>query len=196
METVSQRAVVVAGPNGAGKTTFAKEYLKDYSYDYLSADEIADEIGPGRLEDLRIQAGRLFFQRVAAQIDQGRSFLVESSLSGRSFQRIIQRLKEAGYSITIIFVFLRSPEVCVARIQERVRKGGHDVPEADVVRRFYRSITNFWSLYRRRADSWYLVYNSTPHFKQVAFGEGDNIDISDEGLFDLLIKNVGKGVNQ
>ena len=190
MRTMSQRAVVVAGPNGAGKTIFAREYLTVHAFGYLSADEIADEIGPGRLAEVRIPAGRLFFQRVVIQIDQGKSFLIETTLAGRSFQRIIQRLNMAGYSVTIIFIFLESPKVCVARIRERVRKGGHDVPEADVVRRFYRSITNFWNLYRHKVDRWHLVYNSTGQFKEVAIGKGDNLAISDEGLFNLFIQNV------
>jgi len=188
---LSRKVVVVAGPNGAGKTTFAQEYLKFYDYEYLSADNIADEIAPGELEKVRVQAGRLFFQKLSSLIEQEKDFAAESTLSGVGFRRTVRRLRQSGYRITIIFIFLGTPETCVARIRERVLKGGHDVPEPDIVRRFYRSKENFWRIYRIESDSWYLFHNSGEHFQQVAFGERESYTVSDQRLFDLFMQGVG-----
>ena len=70
------------------------------------------------------------------------------------------------------------------------------MPTADVVRRFYRSITNFWNHYRHQVDNWDLVYNSTAQFKEVAAGKSDKISINDEGLFEIFIRNAGKEVDR
>jgi predicted ABC-type ATPase len=82
-----------------------------------------------------------------------------------------------------MFVFLDSPEACMARIRERVRKGGHDVPEADVLRRYERSISNFWRAYRKIADDWILVYNAGNKFTEVAIGDTEGISVLDESVF-------------
>ncbi len=183
--------MVVAGPNGAGKTTFAQEYLKFHDYEYLSADNIANEIAPDKLEEVRVQAGRLFFQKLFSLIEQKEDFVVESTLSGLGFQRIIRQLRRSGYSITIIFTFLETPDTCVTRIRERVLKGGHDVPESDIIRRFYRSKENFWRIYRMESDSWYLFYNSSESFQKVAFGEKENYTVNNQELFNLFMQGVG-----
>jgi predicted ABC-type ATPase len=69
--------------------------------------------------------------------------------------------------------------------------GGHDVPEEDTVRRFYRSITNFWQIYKNMADMWSIYSNSSNHFCKVAVGEKDQVNIYDNELFDLFMNNVG-----
>lgn len=188
------QAVVVAGPNGSGKTTFAKEYLEKHNCEYLSADDIADEIGQGRWEEVRIEAGRRYFERLDELIGSERDLVIETTMAGKVFGRILDQLKRRGYKVVLVFIFLRSPEVCLARIRERVRKGGHDVPESDVRRRFCRSCANFWNLYRQRASRWYLACNSTPEFRDVAFGVGDRLEVVDEALFDEFIDIVGRRV--
>ncbi|QTA91567.1 AAA family ATPase [Desulfonema magnum] len=186
---MSKNSVIIAGPNGSGKSTFAQEYLKVYNCEYLGADDIAVELAPDRLLEVRFQAGRIFFQRLSALIRQGKNLLIESTISGRGFQGIMRRLKKAGYSITILFLFLETSDVCIARVKGRIRKGGHDVPEADIVRRFTRSKNNFWNIFKNQADHWYLFYN-TEYFQQVAFGEGDNYTVNEEELFDLFIQDI------
>lgn len=175
------QAVVVAGPNGSGKTTFTREYLEQYPHPYLSADVIAEEMAES-IAEVRLAAGRRFLTRVAAQIETGESFVLESTLSGLTFKRLIAQLRQSGYEVTIVFIFLGSADICVARIQERVRKGGHPVPEADIHRRFARSIKNFWWECRGLVDRWYLFYNGGVHFHEVALGEADAIEVRDEGL--------------
>ena len=181
-------SLIVAGPNGSGKTTFAKEYLETHDLEYLSADAIAEELGSGRLDEVRIQAGRTFFNRVLDRIGSGRDFLAETTLAGRSFLRILHQMKEQGYSTSIVFVFLESPSVCIARVRERVRKGGHNVPPEDIERRFHRSIRNFWSMYRNQVDRWHLVYNSSAQFKEVAIGDANGMTVKDDGLLNAFMK--------
>ena len=184
---MQRRAVVVAGPNGVGKTTFAHEYIDTHSLSYISADVIAEGMAPRSIDEVRLQAGRQFFKEVASQIEGGGSFVVESTLSGLTFKRVMSHLKGTEYHILIVFIFLRTPELCMARIQERVRKGGHAVEETDIRRRFSRSIRNFWHDYRHMAHRWHLFYNGGAQFHEVALGEGDSLEVRDEGFFDLFL---------
>lgn len=180
------QAIVVAGPNGAGKTTFAKEYIQLHPHKYFSADLIAEEM-KGSFEEVRLLAGRHFIKIVDAQMEEGESFVIESTISGVSFKRSIERLKSKGFDVIIIFIFLGSADACVARIQERIMKGGHPVPEADVRRRFLRSIRNFWGEYRGLADQWNLYYNGGQEFHEVAVGSGGSREVLDEGLFEQFL---------
>lgn len=187
---MNKRAVIVAGPNGAGKTTFALEYIKEYDLKYISADAIADRMSPGNLSEVAIQAGKQFFADLEHSIILGESFIVETTLSGLSFRRIFNRLRKTSYSIIIIYVFLEAHEACIARIRERVRKGGHNVSDEDVIRRFYRSIANFWNIYRLKADRWYLICNSTAQFVEVALGKENEYSVSEDCLFEKFIGKV------
>jgi len=184
---VERRAVVVAGPNAAGKTTFALEYIDTHSPPYLSADVIAESLAPRPIDEVRLKAGRQFFEQVTSHIERGTSFVVESTLSGVTFREILRQLKEAEYRVLIVFIFLRSPELCIARIQERVRKGGHAVEETDIRRRFSRSIRNFWQEYRHLSNRWHLFYNGGAQFHEVALGERDSLEVRNEGLFDQFL---------
>jgi predicted ABC-type ATPase len=88
------------------------------------------------------------------------NFAFESTLSGRTYLRMMKRWKVSGYRIELVFLSLPSVEVALQRIAVRVRQGGHDVPRADVVRRFNRSWKNFQSMYRILADKWAVYDNA------------------------------------
>lgn len=182
--------IVVGGPNGAGKTTFVRSYLQLRPLKYLSADDIAANLSPANPERVRIEAGREFSRRLRQSIDQGESVLVESTLSGRSLLHAMERARRVGYHVEIIFTFVEAPEICLSRIRERVRSGGHDVPEDDVRRRFYRSLRNFWSIYRQQASLWYLFYNGEVAFPLVAFQHEDQVDIQDQEYFSLYLAEL------
>lgn len=173
----------MAGPNGAGKSTYTVEFLIQHPCPYLSADAIAAELAPNDPASARFEAGREFLLRVEEQLALAEDCLVETTLSGRTFRHVVERAKAADFIITIIFVYLDSADTCVARVQERVRKGGHDVPEPDIRRRYVRSFHNFWHSYRRIADFWHVIYNSEREFHQVAFGEADKVTAKDESAF-------------
>lgn len=183
--------IVVGGPNGAGKTTFVQSYLQLRPLKYLSADDIAASLSPGTPERVRIEAGREFSRRLRESIDQGESVLVESTLSGRSLQHALKKARHKDYYIEVIFTFVESSEICLERIRERVERGGHNVPEEDVRRRFSRSLANFWNLYRYQADLWYLFYNGEITFPLAAYGQDDQADPQNQEYFSLFLGVLG-----
>jgi predicted ABC-type ATPase len=141
--TNSKELLVVAGPNGAGKTTFALEYAERHNVPFLSADAMAEPMLPESAVGARVQSGRRFLAALSDRLSGAESFLIETTLSGNGFRRTLLTAGQSGFSTSLVFVYLDSPETCLARIAERVRKGGHPVPEEDVRRRFWRSLQNF-----------------------------------------------------
>ncbi len=180
--------LVVAGPNGSGKTTFALEYAAQAGVAYLGADAIAEEIAPGNALSARFQAGRLFFKSVNDRLRGNESFVVETTLSGVGFRQTINKARGSRFTISIVYLYLDSADTCISRIEERVRKGGHHVPDADVRRRFGRSIRNFWHIYRMMADRWVVVYNPLGQVQDVVAGSRDESTVRDTSLFTEFIR--------
>ena len=183
MNVSEKEIVIIAGGNGAGKTTFARAFLQEYDYEFLNADEIAKNLSADNPSKKKLSAGKLFFQKLNEAVTQNQSSLIESTLSGRYLQKFIERAQKQDYQITIIFLFVESPEILIERIAEWVKKGGHFVPDEDVRRRFVRGRKNFLSIYKDLADTWFLYYNIQNNFQLIATGEKDKITVSDEILF-------------
>lgn len=183
---MSKRLIVIGGPNGAGKTTFARDYLAEYPAEFLSADDLAFKISPAQPELAKIEAGRQFSRKLQQALLSGGNVVIESTLSGKSMQRILDQARSVGYGITLVFIFLESAQACIDRVRERVQKGGHDVPVSDIERRFHRSKANFWSTYRNEADLWFLFYNSDITFVLAALGERDFYKVLNERAFGIF----------
>jgi len=160
--TRSPLCIVIAGPNGAGKTTFAREFLpKDTRVvRFVNTDLIASGLSPLRPELSVLAAGRLFLKELDRLARTRSDFAFESTLSGLTYLGRLKRWKAAGYRVEIVYLRLRSPLLALRRIAARVRQGGHDVPRADVLRRFERSWINFEKRYRLLADTWSVYDNS------------------------------------
>ncbi|MBN2058497.1 MAG: zeta toxin family protein [Candidatus Saganbacteria bacterium] len=182
MNKKSKRFIILAGANGTGKTTIATELLKEYSVEFLNADILADKAKG------RISAGKAFFSLLNKTIKRKASVALESTLSGNYLIKVIKKVKRLGYRLSIFYIFVDTPEVALERIKARVEGGGHDVPKADVIRRFHRSKVNFWEQYKDIVDEWTIIYNGMEKLIPVATGDRSSFEIIDEGLFKLYQK--------
>ncbi|MEZ6132162.1 MAG: zeta toxin family protein [Planctomycetaceae bacterium] len=151
-------AYVVAGPNGAGKTAFATEFLPDFvrCRNFLNADLIAAGLSPFDPESQNLRAGRLLLERIRESAADQQDFGFETTLSGRSYVKLMKELREQGYRIELFFLWLPTAEMAVSRVAERVRKGGHSIPEPVIRRRFKRGLHNLFHRYRSLVDDCWL----------------------------------------
>ncbi|WP_298292241.1 AAA family ATPase [Thiomonas sp.] len=157
-----RKVVIIAGPNGAGKTTFAREFLPNEAGCpvFVNADLIAAGLAPFAPQTAAMQAGRLMLQELERHFQAGRCFAFETTLSGRAYLRHIRRWQQAGYWVELIFLQLGSAEEAAARVQQRVRQGGHDLPEPVIRRRFEAGLIHFRQYYASAVDAWALYDNS------------------------------------
>jgi predicted ABC-type ATPase len=151
-------AVLIAGPNGAGKTTFAQEFVPEQSdgVRFLNADLIASGLSPFDPDRAALHAGRLLLTLLAEAVARRESFTVETTLSGHGYARAIPKWQAAGYHVTLLFLRLPTVESAIARVAERVRQGGHDIPAETIRRRFEAGRRNFEDVYKPLVDEWVL----------------------------------------
>lgn len=176
---------VIAGPNGAGKTTFAKKFLPQYASckNFINADLIAGGLSPFSPRSAAIKAGKLLLGEIQNLAEKKMDFAFETTLSGKSYAAFLSKQKTRGYSIHLFFLWIPTVELAIGRIKDRVASGGHDVEDADVRRRFHRSIRNLFGLYRPLLDSWYLFDNSTDVPRLIAKEKDGQLTVTNSELF-------------
>ena len=188
-----RNAYIIAGPNGSGKTTFAIEFLPEYVQcpNFINADMIAHGLSPFSPGAAAIKAGKLVLEQINKFANQGADFAFETTLSGKSYLNLFKALKEKGYKIHIFFLWIPDVNLAITRIKNRVSQGGHDVPQQDVIRRFKRSISNFFKLYQPYADSWMLFNNADLNPILIAERKNGKIRIINEKSYNI-IKDFGR----
>jgi predicted ABC-type ATPase len=184
---------IIAGPNGAGKTTFARKFLPDYvtCLEFVNVDLIANGISPFDPERAALRSGRIMLDQIHSLAKCRLDFGFETTLSGKTYVRLLQEMKKEGYLIHIFFLWIYNVELAIERIKLRVRNGGHAIPEATVRRRFSRSLTNFLYLYKPLADSCTIFDNSGDVPKLIAIEESGKVEILNPDLFNILLNPKG-----
>ena len=154
--------IVVAGPNGAGKTTAAADILIGALavHEFVNADIIAKGLSSFQPESVAFDAGRIMLQRLHHLTAQRADVAFESTLASRSFAPWIKTLAATGYEFRLLFFYLPSADMAVARVRKRVLEGGHDVPEETIRRRYEAVLRNFFRNYRPLAASWRFYDNA------------------------------------
>lgn len=165
--------IVIAGPNGAGKSTLAPHLLRDKLgiFEFVNADTIAQGLSAFAPESVAIEAGRVMLHRLIELAGQHKDFSFETTLATRFYSTWLTTLQANGYYVHLIFLWLNSPHLAIERVAERVRDGGHNIPEDTIRRRYDRGLNNFFTLYRPIVDSWQLYDVSEESPKEVAFGD-------------------------
>lgn len=181
---------IIAGPNGAGKTTFALEYLPQVANieRFINADLIAAGLSPLAPQHELLAASRLFHREIQSHIAARESFAFETTLAGRGYLRLVERLRDDGWRVELIYLALPSVEMSRLRVAERVRHGGHDIPTTDIVRRFPRSLHNLLHEFGHRVDRCVCLMNDgdcpLPVFEQ----QGNQRLVLHSDYYQLLVQ--------
>jgi len=167
--------VVLAGPNGAGKSTAAPRLLRGRLgvSEFVNADTVARGLSAFAPEEVAVTAGRHVLRRLEELAALRRDFAFETTLATRTLAPRLERWRRAGYAVHVVFLWLPTADLAVARVQARVRAGGHDVPEETVRRRYRRGIENLFGQHQGIATSWRLYDNAGPRPRLIAHGTAD-----------------------
>lgn len=163
---------IVSGCNGAGKTTASYTVLPEIleCREFVNADEIARGLSPFNAEGVAIEAGRLMLQRIEELLKEDVTFAIETTLATRSYVNLVMRAQKQGYRVNLLYFWLSSPELAMRRVAERVSKGGHDIPEEIIRRRYTAGINNLFKLFMPVVDYWAIFDNSATPRRIVATG--------------------------
>jgi predicted ABC-type ATPase len=165
---------IIAGCNGAGKTTASNTIFPDIldCNEFVNADYIAAGISPFNPEGAAFEAGRIMLHRINQLLTEGKDFAFETTLSTRSYVSFIQKAKDAGFRVSIVYIWLSSPEQAKERVAMRVAQGGHHIPDDVVERRYYKGIKNLFKLFMPVCDYWIIGDNSLGKLSTIASGTG------------------------
>ena len=162
------RFTLIAGANGSGKSTLTSSNPEIFaSFPILDPDAIARTIQSAVTASTAIAAGRQSLQAAKQMIRSKESFAVETTLSGKNYLQMMLDARDCGFEIVLVYIGTETVDINLVRIANRVLTGGHDVPEADVRRRYTRSFRNV-PLAISRADHAILFDNSTEQGYQLA----------------------------
>lgn len=186
--------LIVAGPNGSGKSSVYRD--ADLEWDGRSVWIVNPDLLAGRIRDVeQVPLGEANLTAVIrieawldASIDVHKTIGVETVLSTGKYRRLVDKAKHLGFLIWLIYVVLDSPDRSIERIKLRVAKGGHDVPEQAVRRRYDRSLEQF-TWFVDQADQAWIYDNSGATPKQVG-EKADGVITVDETALPALLKAI------
>ena len=198
---VSGRPVftVIGGPNGAGKSTYMDRLATSgYSLgEVVNPDVIAAALpGPDATRDAR--AGRETLRRTRALIAGGQTFSRETTLSGSEILRTMQAAKDAGFTVNLFVVGVDSLQTSQRRVEQRVKEGGHGIPEHVQARRFDRSFDNAVRA-ARIADTTVFVHSREEQFQSVGMARCGvtawRADMPDLQWLDRVIEGLARSAS-
>jgi len=181
---------IIAGCNGAGKTTTSFTMLPEILHckEFVNADEIAKGLSPFNPDSVVIEAGRIMLRRMNDLIRAKVDFAFETTLAPRTYMNLVEMAKLEGYLVTLLYFWLNSPDLAVARVKMRYASGGHDIDENVVRRRYFSGLRNLFSLYLPLCNFWMMINNSVTPSQLIAEGaEGEKVVIHQPKAYNELV---------
>jgi len=186
--------LILAGPNGAGKTTFSTKLLagEDSRQHFLNADIEARNLSPNDVSQGAVAAARTVLKQMADNVRTGRSFAIETTLSGRAHMKHITHAVSAGWSVELYFLWLKSVELAYERVAVRVESGGHNIPREVIERRYTRGL-QMLPVYCRKVSHWTIIDNSSRKSEVIAWGSDEETQVLLANEFEAIRSCSGGG---
>ena len=185
------RLYIISGCNGAGKTTASYTMLPEMleCSEFVNSDEFAKGLSPFEPERASIQAGRYMIMKIRYLLKKQLDFGIETTLATRTVLKTVKMAQAAGYTVTVLYFWLNSPELAIERVKARVEAGGHNIPEETIRRRYKVGIDYFFHDYAPICERWVLADNSQIPFRVIADGSKlDIINIKDRETYEKIRK--------
>ena len=175
------RMYIISGCNGSGKTTASYTLLPELldCSEFVNSDEFAKSLAPFHPETAYITASRYMLKKLRYLFTRREDFCIETTLATRSLLKTVRMAQDQGYFVTVVYLWLRSPDIAVKRVAARVEAGGHDVAPDVIRRRYYTGLEYFFDLYAPVCDKWMLVDNSEADFRIIAEGSAKGTTVRD-----------------
>jgi predicted ABC-type ATPase len=186
------QVAVLGGINGAGKSTASQRVLRDALKIplFTNADVIARGLNAFDPESEAVKAGRIMLEHMRELIKARRSFAFETTLAARTYAKWLGEMKRDGYAVHLFYYWLDSADVAIRRVADRVRAGGHHVPDETVRRRYSRSMRNFLELYRPVVTTWQVYDNSNGPSRLIAINNNYFDTVVDEARWELFQRSA------
>jgi predicted ABC-type ATPase len=184
------QVVVLSGPNGAGKSTVAPALLRDTLsiHQFVNADLIAAGLSPFASNTVALRSGEIMLRRIHELAGRGQSFAFETTLAARTYVPFLGQLHNTGYLVHLVYIWLESPELAIQRVRDRVARGGHNVPEEVIRRRYTRGLKNLFSSYLSLADTWLVCDNSSWELRFIAEAESGQEKVYDTHRWNQILE--------
>ena len=179
---------IISGCNGSGKTTASYTVLPEMlgCSQFVNSDEFAKSFSPFDPSAASIAAGRFMLLKIRYLLGRNEDFCIETTLATRSLMRTLEEAKARGYTVTLLYFWLSSPEIAIKRVRARVEAGGHNIPEHVIRRRYDMGLSYFFSDYLPVSDRWLLIDNSDMKHRIVARGDHDHITVIDSKTYEQI----------
>ena len=161
--------------------------------EFVNSDEFAKGLSPFQPEKAAIQASRYMILKIRYLLKRQLDFGIETTLATRTLLKTVRIAQAAGYTVTLLYFWLNSPELAVERMAARVETGGHNIPEETIRRRYRVGIDYFFHDYAPICERWILADNSQIPFRVIAEGSrNDVLNIKDEATYELIKESAIK----
>lgn len=185
---------VIAGPNGAGKTTFALRYLPEVTgcRHFINADLIADGLSPLDPSKVQLEAGKILLREIKENVSKGEDFAFETTLSGRSYAKLLRKMRSDGWKTVLFYLWIPSAEFSRQRVRQRVEAGGHDIPDEAIARRYKRTISNFLNVFVPLCDEVFCYDNSNLNPFLVFEERNGSMDVVDQQRYETILRCINE----